>query len=146
MKHVLIVALMSFSALAHAQYKCTVNGKSVYSDEPCARDARDVSAAQDRVTREQQIQRLELSIKERQERDRIERREAVEEAIRKDEARRKAEVAAANRKRRCGELRHELKWNERSVARYQDFGWQRSLAQQEAESKRNREAYDRECR
>ena len=153
MKSLLFMALVAFASGAQAQYKCTVNGKPIYSDEPCARDAQHVGKPYDRVTKDQQIQRLQQSIKERKERNRIERREAIEDAAREEvalarraEAQRKAEIAAADRKRRCEQLQRDLKWNERSAARYQDFGWQRSLTQQEIEAKRNREAMDRECR
>ena len=44
-----IVAAMLLCGTAHAQYKCTVGGKSIYSDQPCARDAQNVGVAHDRV-------------------------------------------------------------------------------------------------
>lgn len=153
MKTLIAAFLFVLPIAASAQYKCTVNGKAVYSDEPCARDAQHVGKPHDRLTTDQQVQRLQQSIKERQQRNRIERREAMEEAAlaeikqeRKEEAKQKAEIAARDRKRRCEQLERDLKWNERSVARYQDYGWQRSLTQQEIEAKRNREAYEKECR
>lgn len=153
MRKLVAIFTLCFSTAAHAQYKCTVGGKSIYSDQPCARDAQHVGQPHDRVTKDQQIQRLEQSIKERKERNRIERREAIEDAAREEadqahrqQAARNAQIAAADKKRRCEQLQRDLKWNERSVARYQDFGWQRSLTQQEIEAKRNREAMDRECR
>lgn len=65
-------------AVAQAQYKCVVGGKTVYADAPCAPNAKHVGALEDRLTDDQQIQRLEQSIKERRERNRIDGRQNAE--------------------------------------------------------------------
>lgn len=147
----LLAALAAFPALA--QYKCTINGKTVYADAPCARDAKPVGALQDSVSKDQEIQRLRQSLSEKRQRDALEgRQDAAIEArdrntdrfVANEQA--MARDAAAARQRRCARLESDIKENQRGVARYQDFGWQRSLTQRENELKANREAYDRECR
>lgn len=59
----LLAALAASPALA--QYKCTINGKVVYADAPCARDAKPVGALQDSVSKDQEIQRLRQSLSEK---------------------------------------------------------------------------------
>lgn len=153
MKHAAITLALMLPLCAAAQYKCQVNGKTEYSDLPCSSTARYVGELQDNLPREQQIQRLQQSIKERQQRNHIEARNDRDFRASQNAIERQAQIEASQaasaesaRQRRCANLQHELKWNQRGVARYQDFGWQRSLTQQEQEMKRNQEAYDRECR
>lgn len=149
MKTLIAVLLIALSWPASAQYKCTINGKSVYSDEPCAHNAQYVARPHDRVTTDQQVQRLQQSIKERRQRNQIERREAVEFAERdaKYQQNIEAERAATRaRQARCADLQRALTRDNRAVALYQDVGFQRSLTQREAERKANQDRYDRECR
>lgn len=149
MKALITCIMLAVSLPALAQYKCTEGGKTVYSDQPCGRDARHVGAPQDRVTADQQLQRMEQNLKERRERNSIEYREAVDDAAkaRAGQARRNQEAAdAAAQKRRCDSLQRDITNNERAIARYQDFAWRNQRAQHEAELQRNRDAYDRECK
>lgn len=149
MRRFLLLGVLAASLPAHAQYKCVVKGQTVYSDHPCAVDAKHVGSAQDRVTDEQLRQRLQQSIKERRERNAIERREAVEDIQREreqEDRRLQAEADKRDRDRRCEQLRRDLRSNEQARARYQDFGWQNSLRQREAEAKTLRETIGRECR
>lgn len=148
----LAVAVL-WSGAVQAQYKCVVGGKTVYADEPCAANARHVGALEDRVDSRAQAEAEMLRRKEAMQRGRIERRENAEfqsqqQAAERYVAAEQQQAAAAERarKQRCAQLEHDMKWNQRGVARYQDFGWQRSLTQQEQELKRNQEAHSRECR
>jgi hypothetical protein len=146
--------IMAAAPLASsAQYKCTINGKTVYADAPCARDAKPVGELQDSVSKDQQIQRLKQSLKEEQHLGAIERQHGAEVQARERTADRfvaneqaQARAADAAKRQRCANLEYDIKENQRGVARYQDFGWQRSLTQRENELKANRESYDRECR
>lgn len=147
----LVLAILA--APAFAQYKCQVNGKTVYADAPCAANAKHVGELQDQLSDEQQSQRLQQSIKERKERNRIEgRQEAALDSQQRSIQRQvsaeqsQARVDEAARKRRCASLQQDMDYNKQGVARYQDFGWQRQLTEQENQLKRNREAFDRECR
>jgi len=153
MKQIIILLAALISLPAWAQYKCVVNGKTIYADAPCAPNAKHVGELQDQLSEEQQVQRLQQSIKERKERNRIEGQQNAQ-----FEAQQRSQFAQANseasqtlandaaKARRCGSLQRDMDYNKQGVARYQDFGWQRSLTEQESQLKRNREAYDRECR
>ena len=76
----LALALALFPMAAQAQYKCTINGKTVYADAPCARDARPVGELQDSVSKDQEIQRLKQSLKEQRQRNAIDGRQAADQA------------------------------------------------------------------
>lgn len=153
MNRLIPIILAIVPAVACAQYKCTTNGKTTYSDVPCAHNAKHVGELQDNLTSDQQIQRLQQSLKEQRQANSI---DAKNDAYRRNHERQANDIAAreaaqANaqesaRQRRCANLDYDIKNNQRGVARYQDFGWQRSLTQQENELKRNRESYDRDCR
>ncbi len=145
--------LLSWYGLAAAQYKCTVNGKATYSDTPCAVDARYVGALEDSVSDRSKNDAESLRRRQAAQRGAIERRDAAQaeryqQAINNQLAAEQAHAANAerNRNNRCSSLQYDINANQRGVARYQDFGWQRSLTQQENELKRNREAFDRDCR
>jgi hypothetical protein len=149
----LAIALAICSMASQAQYKCTINGKTVYADAPCARDAKPVRELQDSVSKDQQIQRLQQSLKEEKQRGTLERQQGAEIQARERTTERfvaneqaQARAAEAAKRQRCAGLEYDIKENQRGVARYQDFGWQRSLTQRENELKANRDAYDRECR
>lgn len=145
--------ILLIPAAACAQYKCTINGKTQYSDHPCAADARYVGALEDNVSERARIDAELIRRGEKIQRNNLERREnetfrgqqrAIENQISAEHAQ---QVAADQAKKsRCANLEYEIRSNQRGVARYQDFGWQRSLTQQEIELKRNREAYERDCR
>lgn len=148
----LLAIAISSPAMAQA-YKCVINGKTVYADAPCAPNAKQVGALEDRLTEDQQIQRLQQSIKERRARNRIEGQqnaefEAQQNAIARQAAREEAQAQAneAARQRRCASLQREMTHNKRGMAIYQDVGMQRSLTVEEQELKRNREEFDRNCR
>jgi len=145
MKALIACILFAVSLPALAQYKCTTEGKTVYSDQPCGRDAKHVGAPQDQVTSAQRLQRMEQNLKERRERNSIEYREAVEDAAR-TRAAKEQRARDAEQARRCNTLQSDITENERTVARYQDYGWHKQRAQYEAELQRSRDAYDRECR
>lgn len=149
MKPIVIVAALLFATAAQAQYKCTVNGKAVYSDAPCAADARYVGRMEDSVSSERRIQRLEQSIKERRERNEIEHDEhaamrAGQRAM-AEEARAEAAARAAQQ-RRCNELARNVQRNRGDVAFYSDLGMQRSLTHHETAARRQQESWERECR
>lgn len=136
-----------------AQYKCVVNGKAVYADAPCAANAKHVGELQDQLSNEQQVQRLRQSIKERKERNLIEgqqdaafdsQQRAIQRQVSSEQVQARADESA--KRSRCSSLQRDMDYNRQGVARYQDFGWQRQLTEQENQMKRNREAYDRECR
>lgn len=150
-KLAILLALVAFSA--QAQYKCTINGKTVYADAPCAHNARPVGALEDSVSQQQQIERLRQSLKEEKQRGAIERQQGAEVQARERSVERftaneqaATERAAAAKQRRCADLEYNMRQNQRGVALAQDVGWQRTLTQRENELKQNREAYDRECR
>lgn len=150
-----LVAAALLGASAQAQYKCSVNGKTTYSDVPCAApaDTRYVGRADDSVSQRSRIEAAELRAKEARQRGAIERQENVQYEVRQRAVQQQLAIEQANaraaetgRQRRCANLQYAINSNQRGVARYQDFGWQRSLTQQENELKQNREAFDRECR
>lgn len=153
MFRLLLLGVLAASMPAHAQYKCTIKGQTVYSDHPCAVDAKHVGSAQDRVTDEQLRQRLQQSIKERRARNAIEEREAAEDAERervqedrRAQAAERAEAEKKDRNRRCEQAQRDLRSNDQARARYQDFGWQASLRQREIEARGLRETIERDCR
>ncbi len=149
----LALALTLCSTAAQAQYKCTINGKTVYADAPCARDAKPVGELQDSVSKDQEIQRLKQSLKEQRQRNAIDgRQEADHQALQRatdaqiaNEAA-QARVAESARKMRCAGLERDIQRNQRTIALGQDVGWQRTITQNENELKQRRDAYDRECR
>lgn len=147
-----LVVLVLFAPPALAQYKCTSKGQTVYSDAPCAPDAKHVGALEDRVTDQQRVDRMRQTNRARSERNAIEAREASEEAERAaiqqeraDRAAARAEAERRDRGRRCDQARRDLRYAEQAKARYQDFGMQNSLRQREQEIKGLHETIDRDC-
>lgn len=150
---ILLCLMFVFSAPAHAQYKCTLNGKTVYADMPCAANAKPVGALEDHVSKDAEIERLRQSLSERRQRDRLEGREdaqfqaqqrVTQQVISAEASQARYEQAA--KQRRCAEIQDNINRNRQGVARYQDFGWQRQLTEQENQLRRNQESFDRECR
>lgn len=149
----LALALAFCPLAAQAQYKCTINGKTVYADAPCARDARPVGELQDNVSKDQEIQRLKQSLKEQRQRNAIDGRQEADQAAlqRSTDAQIANEAAQARaaesaRKQRCAGLERDMQHNQRTIALGQDVGWQRTITQNENELKQRRDAHDRECR
>jgi hypothetical protein len=144
----LLLLIMLIPTVATAQFKCTISGKIQYSDQPCAANSRYVGALEDNVSERARIEAEVLRRHQKVQRNDIERREdenfrAQQRAIERQAA---AEASAEQARRsRCSNLENDMKQNQRSVARYQEFGWKSSLSQQENELKHNRETYDREC-
>lgn len=78
-KFLVFLLIPAMASVAQAQtFKCSVGGKSVYSDTPCARDAKRADAPEDSVPRSEQIARLRQSAVERSERNAIEQRNNAE--------------------------------------------------------------------
>lgn len=65
MRKTLLALGLLVSLSAHAQYRCQSNGKSVYSDLPCAADAKNVTALEDKVDRQARYERLRQNGKDR---------------------------------------------------------------------------------
>lgn len=149
MKVLLTVVLLFSAATAQAQYRCTINGQRVYSDQPCAVNAEHVGKMQDRVTDDQSRQRARLSAKEMREGRIVDAKRNAEYAERDARWQQKMAAEAAadrDRKERCADLQRQLTSDRRAVALYQDAGFQKSLTEREAERRANQERYDRECR
>lgn len=107
MKRLIVIVLFLLPLLAHAQYKCTINGKSVYSDQPCARDARHVGVAHDRVPEQRVEEARRRADAEQREVAAIKAAEAKADEVRAQvEAERRAAAASAVDK--CAEAREEL--------------------------------------
>ena len=150
MKKLLAVFLVSLSATASAQYKCTVNGKTTYSDAPCAgSQGAYVGKMQDSVSERARMDAELLRRKDAMQRNAIERREAAQ--FRRDQEllgqmhaddQASKSAAARQQQRNCANLKRDMTWNKEDIARYQDFGWQRQLTQREIQLKQNREAYE----
>lgn len=127
----LFVALPVF-----AQYKCAVGGAVKYSDVPCAANAQNVGALQDRLTLEAQAGRARVVSRESAMLNGIERENA---AYAQQQQRYADAVAAQDRieagvkARRCAYAQADQKYADRAVARYRDFGLQNSANQAKKE-------------
>jgi hypothetical protein len=153
MKTIIAMMLAVVTLPVAAQYKCLINGKTVYADAPCASNAKPVGELQDSVSKDQEIQRLKQSLKEQRQRNAIEGKQDrdyqnLQRATATQNANEAAQARAneAARQRKCANLEYDMRQNQRNVALGQDVGWQRTITQHENELKRNRDAYDRECR
>ncbi|MFZ2269065.1 MAG: hypothetical protein WAV95_15930 [Azonexus sp.] len=138
MKRLLILLLTSLvvTAPAHAQYKCTISGKTVYSDVPCAANAKPVGALEDQVSRQQQLERQAVIRSERGQLGGIEAEGAAE---KRDRGRVADALASRDRAEssakasRCASAQRDLQSAQRAVAVYKDVAWQNSLNQRRAE-------------
>lgn len=149
MRNIIAIALVFVSTAAQAQYRCTINGQRVYSDQPCAVNAEHVGKMQDRLTDDQRRQRAQQSAKEMREGRIVDAKRNAEYAERDAKWQQKMAAEAAadrDRKERCADLQRQLTNDRRAVALYQDAGFQKSLTEREAERRANQERYDRECR
>lgn len=147
------IAAVVFGALYHypaaAQYKCNINGGTVYSDTPCAANAKNVRAPHDSVTQEQYLRKQIQNLQDQRRKAQIEQREAIEDEISaiEDAQRKQAKLQAArDKKRECDELKRQMASNKRDLARYEDFGMASSHRQRQYELRDNEERYRRECR
>lgn len=153
-RFIVLQIMLTMCATATAQaYKCTIKGQVVYADAPCAVNAKNVGALEDRVSSEQQLERLQQSTKERRQRNAIEAREeadyqAQRQVLAARAAQEAAQAATAERAKanRCSDAQREMRYNQQAQARYRDFGWQNSLSQRENEAKGLRETIDKDCR
>lgn len=134
---VAIVGLGIFSQQVASQtYKCTVGGKTIYADAPCAANAKSVGALEDRVSRQQQLERQAVIRSERGQLGGIEADSAAE---KRDRARVADALASRDRAEanikasRCAAAQRDLQSSQRAVAVYKDVGWQNSLNQRKAE-------------
>lgn len=153
MRLVVVFAALLFSTAAQAQYKCTVNGKTAYSDVPCAANARYVGALEDNVSSQSRADAEAFRRRQAAQRRAIERSEAIQadrnqRAVNNQLAAEAAQARAneAARQRNCANLESAMRQNQRRIAVGQDIGWQRTISQNEAELKQNREAYEHNCR
>lgn len=152
LKRVVMVLGALLAGPALAQYKCVINGKTVYADAPCAADARHVGRMEDRVSASQQRDRQALSARQRGERNHVEAREemrlrADQGALAEQRDRQAKRAAEEKRERayRCESARAELRRAERASAAYQDLQMQRSAQLRENEIRNLRGTVDREC-
>lgn len=129
-------AMVLAAPLAVAQYKCQVNGKTIYADAPCAPNAKHVGALEDRLTEEQKMERRQVTSRERNQLGEI---KTDTEVDRRQHSRMAEQVAAQDRMvagikaSRCASAQRDLQSAKRSVAIFQDVGMQRSLNQRRAE-------------
>jgi hypothetical protein len=146
MRSLLLVALLVVSGLAQAQtYRCTSGGKSFYSDAPCSGPGARVDSGADSASHRAENEALRRALSEKQQLQRIERQKAADDArydayaasVAADDRR-----AAAARASRCSSAQSDKAYNDRRVARYQDWGWQNSQNQARAE----RDAAERRMR
>ena len=148
MKKLLIAAAIVFSVPAMAQYKCTINGKTTYSDAPCASNARYVGALEDSVSQSARQDAEQLRRKQAVERAQIDRDQDL--AMRQGQqtlARQAAAEDAQARAKatRCAQHRQDMANNKRAQARYQDWGWQQSLNNRQQEAKSINDNMFRDC-
>jgi len=146
MRHISIIALAALSLAASAEtYRCNAGGKAVYSDTPCAGQSARVDSGADYVDQRAEIDALRRRLSDKQQLQRIESQQAAEEARFRAQA---SAVAAEDRRKaseraaRCSAAQSDKTYNDRRVARYQDWGWQHSQNQARAE----RDAVDRRVR
>lgn len=149
MKAVVLLLVAALATPALAQYKCVINGKTVYADAPCARDAQPVGAMQDSVAQRNEIEALRRSLSDQQKLQRLEQGKSAEQARFDSQAASIAEAdrrAAAARATRCASAQGDKTYNDRRVARYQDWGWgnsqQQARAERDAAERRMRDSCD----
>lgn len=142
MRRVLLVVLVVLSGSTAAQtYKCG----GVYSDVPCSGQGGRVVSGPSAPDQRAEIDALRRALSDKQQLQRIEREKAADDARVNAQS---AAVAAEERRAaqakasRCNAAQSDKVYNDRRVARYQDWGWQNSQNQARAE----RETVDRRVR
>ncbi|RIX47481.1 MAG: DUF4124 domain-containing protein [Rhodocyclales bacterium GT-UBC] len=133
---IVLALLLSTPGLSFAQYKCVVNGKTVYADVPCAADAKHVGALEDYISRESRLDRARVVNRERNHLGAIESendadRRRIAQSI---EQIRANDRAAANLKAaRCSNAQRDLQNAQRASAVYRDLNMQNSANQRRGE-------------
>lgn len=144
----IFILLFFVASTAQAQYKCSINGKTVYADAPCAPDAKAVGALEDHVSRDAQRDRERVLRREQRQLGGI---QAEQEADRRQHARQVEAVVAADqanasiKSSRCASARRELQTAQRATAVYRDVGWQNSMNQRAAERDQAARRVSDEC-
>lgn len=142
MRRVLLVVLVVLSGSAAAQtYKCG----GVYSDVPCSGQGGRVVSGASAPDQRAEIDALRRALSDKQQLQRIEREKANDESRFRAQAEKVAaddRRAAQEKAARCNAAQADKTYNDRRVARYQDWGWQNSQNQARAE----RDAVDRRVR
>lgn len=111
-----VFALVTPHAIGQT-YKCTINGRSVYSDFPCSTSARRVDAGQDTVTAAEQAEVKERLRREKKEAARVDAEAAIDQA---DRERSGAAAAGARdqKKLRCQQLQETARSARNEAATY----------------------------
>lgn len=105
MRLTLLLSLLLCSGLVQAQYRCEVNGKSVFSDVPCAHNAQYVGAMQDASNSSERIRQERQNMRDRSQ---IQSIEYQRQRDHYNQSRLIAETAAADRaaaSARCSQAR-----------------------------------------
>ena len=102
-------------APAQAIYKCTAEGKIVYSDMPCSDGKNAVLQAIPDVTSQDAQQAKDTALREKNTLAQIEKAKAVVAARQAKEQQRSAKMAADHR-RQCLALSQRVKWQEEDMA------------------------------
>ena len=147
---VVFIGFSLLASLASAQaYKCVSNGRTMYSDLPCASSAARVDSSSDAVSQRNEIERLRRSLNDKQQLQQIEGSKARSEQVHNESVARinaQEQRAAAQRATRCSQAQRQQQWAERDAALYRDVGWQNSLNQaqreRDAAASRARDACD----
>lgn len=148
MKRVVMILALLAAASAHAQYKCTVNGKATYSDVPCAANARYVGAMEDSVSDRARTDAEFLRRKEAAQRNYIDHQQSSDfhqnqRALTQQAA--AADSAARSSATRCANQKQNLARNQRSQDFYRDLGMQHSLNNRQQEAKAINDNIFRDC-
>ncbi len=142
----LVLAVLATGSMA--QYRCEVNGKTTYSDAPCAANARYVGALQDNVSQRAHDDAVQLRRNQARERARLDRdqdmamrqgQQALQRQTMAEDAQTRAKAS------RCAEHRRSLARNQRDQAFYQDLGMQQSLTNRQQEARAINDSIFREC-
>lgn len=146
MRHWFLFILVLLSGSVSAEtYRCTTAGKTVYSDLPCSGQGGRVVIGSESVPQSAEIDALRRAMSDKEQLRRIEQEKATDEARFRAQAEKVASEdrrAAQEKAARCNAAQADKTYNDRRVARYQDWGWQNSQNQARAE----RDAVDRRVR
>lgn len=139
-----LFALMTFlvyPALAHAVYKCEVQGKILYSDGPCA-DGK-VTAIDTTSSQVSETLANEGAQRSRHERDTLKHLQSSrqKDEAAEDKARQKRVRAQEALQKKCRSLAMKLKWSEEDVAEASG----KSAEKARRTAQRHREKYHAEC-
>jgi len=148
-RFIFAVFLASTATGALAQYKCAIAGKTVYADAPCARDAKPVGELQDSVSAQQRRERAQVAAREHAQLGLVQEQQYRDQriqSIRAENANAQMRAEQAARSSRCASAQGDKTYNDRRVARYQDWGWgnsqQQARAERDAAERRMRDSCD----